>query len=57
MQVRTNGSMGDRLFDWDPESNTIVIIKKKMVYRIKLFDENSGKRYKIVDKYPRNLKI
>lgn len=39
MQVRTNGSMGDRLFDWEPESNTIVIIKKKMVYRVKLFDE------------------
>ncbi len=57
MQVRTNGIMGDRLFDWEPETNTVVIVKKKMVYRVKLFDEYSGQRYKIVDKYPRDLKI
>ena len=57
MQVRTNGSMGDRLFDWEPETNTIVIIKKKTVYRVKLFDEYSGKHYKIVDRYPRDLNI
>lgn len=56
MQVRTNGIMGDRLFDWEPETNTVVIVKKKMVYRVKLFDEYSGQRYKIVDRYPRDLK-
>lgn len=57
MQVRTNGIMGDRLFDWEPETNTVVIVKKKMVYRVKLFDEYSGQRYKIVDRYPRDFKI
>ncbi len=57
MQVRTNGIMGDRLFDWEPETNTVIIVKKKTVYRVKLFDEYSGERYKIVDKYPRDLKI
>ena len=57
MQVRTNGNMGDRLFDWEPDTNTIVIVKKKMVYRVKLFDEYNGQRYKIVDRYPRDLNI
>lgn len=57
MQVRTNGNMGDRLFDWEPDTNTIVIVKKKMVYRVKLFDEYNGQRYKIVDRYPRDLTI
>lgn len=49
--------MGDRLFDQEPETNTVVIVKKKMVYRVKLFDEYSEKRYKIVDKYPRDFRI
>ncbi len=57
MQVRTNGNMGDRLFDWEPETNTVVIVKKKMVYRVKLFDEYNGQRYKIVDRYSRDLTI
>lgn len=57
MQVRTNGTMGDRLFDWEPETNTVVIVKKKMVYRVKLFDEYNGQRYKIVDRYSRDLTI
>lgn len=57
MQVRTNGISGERLFDWEPETNTVVIVKKKMVYRVKLFDDYSGARYKIVDNHPRDIKI
>ena len=57
MQVRTNGNMGDRLFDWEPETNTVVIIKKKTVYKVKLFDNYNGSRYKIVDRFPRDMKI
>lgn len=55
MQIRTNGSMGERLFDWEPETNTVVIIKKKTVYRVKLFDDYNGARYKIVDNRPRDI--
>lgn len=57
MQVRTNGITGERLFDWEPDTNTVVIIKKKTVYRVKLFDDYNGARYKIVERYPRDLKI
>ncbi len=57
MQVRTNGIKGERLFDWEPETNTVVIIKKKTVYRVKLFDDYNGSRYKIIDNYPRDIII
>lgn len=55
MQVRTNGNKGERLFDWEPETNTVVIIKKKTVYRVKLFDNYNGNKYRIVDKKPRDI--
>ena len=53
MQVRTNGIKGERLFDWEPETNTIVIVKKKMVYHVKLFDTYNGSKYKIVNQHQR----
>lgn len=54
MQVRTNGTSGTRLFDWNSEEQTITIVKKKVVYKVKLFNEYNGITYKIIDKHPRD---
>lgn len=57
MQVRTNVTTEARLFDWDPENNVISIVKKDMIYRIKLFSEYNGEHhYKVIDRRLKNNK-
>ena len=57
MQVRTNGTKGNRLFDYDPKNNIVTIINNKTIYRVKLYDEYHGNRYKVIDRQPRDLKL
>lgn len=54
MQVRTNGSSGDFLFDWDSENQIVTIVKKKFLYRVKLYANN---KYKIIESRPRDTNI
>ena len=53
MQVRTNETNSHLLFDWDTDTDTIVIIRNKVKYHVKLFDDYEGKRYKIIATYPK----
>lgn len=53
MQVRTNETNSHLLFDWDTENDTIVIVRNKTKYHIRLFDDYNGKRYKIIATYPK----
>lgn len=48
MEVRANINTGERLFDYEPKDGTIIIVKKKRRYTIKLFEECKGKKYKVV---------
>ena len=50
MQVRDNS--GVRLFDYDPSDKTITIVKKKVRYRIKPYEDYNGIRYKVISATP-----
>ena len=47
MEVRTEDKAQHRLFDWEPDSNTIIIIRKNKRYKVKLV--RGIQRYKIVE--------
>ena len=49
MQVRAKNGLGPRLFDWDPEKQTIGIIHKDTFYQIYLGE----KYYVIQDERPK----
>lgn len=51
MQVRDSVS-GVRLFDYDPNDETITIVKKKVRYRIKPFKDYDGVKYKVISSTP-----
>ncbi|MBQ6380722.1 MAG: hypothetical protein IJJ41_03850 [Clostridia bacterium] len=36
MEVRTDYNKGDRLFDWEPNTDIITVIRKRKKYKIKL---------------------
>lgn len=36
MEVRTDYDKGDRLFDWEPNTDIITVIRKRKKYKIKL---------------------
>lgn len=53
MDVRTEHGNGKLLFQWNPESKVISIVRKGKIYRIRLlFDENSG--YEILESADKN---
>lgn len=49
MDVRVNNN-GTLLFQWYPKKNEIILIRKKMYYRIRLYRD----RYLILDAKPKS---
>lgn len=47
MEVRTAEVIGDRLFDWEPETDTITIIRKHKKYKVKLIRDTN--RYTVIE--------
>lgn len=48
LELRAETNSSERLFDYEPKDGTIIIVKKKRRYTIKLFEECKGKKYKVV---------
>lgn len=51
MEVRSNGNNGKFLFTWNPDINCVDIVKRGMLYRVKLYRDRSP-AFKIIDKCP-----
>ena len=51
MEVRSKGDSGKLLFAWNPDSNTVEIVKCGEYYRIKLF-HSLQKPFLILDHHP-----
>lgn len=53
MEVRCDNGTGKFLFEWDPEDDTITLILKGTVYRVKLVKAGNDGTYRILDKRPK----
>ena len=49
MQVKANDGKGPFLFDWDPETDQIEIIRKDMLYRVQLMRTKAGATYRMLE--------
>lgn|GEM_PF-3952449 len=49
IEIRTNNGSGKKLFEWNPENNTISLINKNMYYRVQLYQE----AYRILEEHPK----
>ena len=47
MEVRTDYNKGDRLFDWEPNTDIITVIRKRKKYKIKLI--RGTHTYKVIE--------
>ena len=54
MEVRSDNGSGKLLFEWNPEDDTITVIQKGTVYRIKLVKTGKNGTYRILDKRPKH---
>lgn len=55
MQIRTEENK--LLFEWEPVDNTVTIVRKGKKYRVRLYNEQNGTRYKVIDTSPKDLKL
>ena len=53
MEVRSENGTGKFLFEWDPDIDTISILLKGVLYRVKLIKQGTKAIYHIVDKRPK----
>ena len=51
MEVRSNGDSGKLLFEWNPEKETVDIVKCGMLYSVKLY-HNLRTPFSIIDYRP-----
>jgi len=54
MEVRSDYDTGKFLFEWNPEDDTITLILKGTVYRVKLVKTGKNSTYHILDKRPKH---
>ena len=54
MEVRSENGTGKLLFEWNPEDDTITVIQKGTVYRVKLAKTGKNSTYRVLDKRPKH---
>ena len=54
MEVRSDNGTGKFLFEWNPEDDTITLVLKGTVYRVKLVKTGKDGTYHILDKRPKH---
>lgn len=56
LEVRSDDESGKLLFSWNPDDNTVDIVKKDTLYRVKLVKQRTGGAYRILEKRPKQTK-
>lgn len=54
IKVRSDNGTGKLLFEWSPEDNTVTLIQKGTVYRVKLVKTDKNSTYRVLDKRPKH---